>query len=280
MSSTIYPNVVTGYTDPATEEFVEHGPPGVGETNGASTIYPNVVTGYTDPDTGEFIEHGPTDILDVSIGEVTSGPVAEVTNTGTGSEPIFNFVLPQGPAFTIDGEVETVDDLPAEGEYGDNLIVTETGQLYSWDVETESWVSQGTIVGPKGDAATIGIGTVITGPEATVVNVGTIHNAILDFTIPTSTINIDLDTSIENGTITPTTAIYTEFVDAPNIVTRNLPDPTVSNKGNIIIIRNNSIAEPITLFGKINKTTLGSLDIQASSSIQLQSNGTGWYKIN
>ena len=59
--------------------------------------------------------------------------------------------------------------------------------IYIWDANNSAWVDNGQIQGPQGEAGQIEIGTVETGAPGTaasVTNVGTAENAILNFVIP------------------------------------------------------------------------------------------------
>lgn len=85
------------------------------------------------------------------------GTDATVTNSGSTSAAIFNFVIPRGAK----GDKGSKGDTGPQGEKGDT--------------------------GSQGPAATIGVGTVITGEPGTnvsVTNSGTSSAAIFDFTIP------------------------------------------------------------------------------------------------
>ncbi len=123
-------------------------------------VIPRGATGLDGPagETGETGPTGPTGTAaTIRIGTVTTGDPndpADVTNSGTDEDAVFDFVIPRG-ATGLDG--------PA-GETG------ETGPT-----------------GPTGTAATIRIGTVITGDPGTpaeVTNSGTEEDAVFDFVIP------------------------------------------------------------------------------------------------
>ena len=87
----------------------------------------------------------------IEIGEVTSGEAASVTNTGDEHNAVLKFVLPKGDK----GDTGAAG---AQGEQGPQ--------------------------GPEGKAATISVGEVTTGDEASVSNSGTASAAVLDFVIP------------------------------------------------------------------------------------------------
>ena len=99
----------------------------------------------------------------IQVGSVTSGTTASVTNSGTESAAILDFVLPKGDKGDK-GETGDKGDTGAKGDTG------ETGAA-----------------GTPGAAATIQVGTVTTGApgtQASVTNSGTANAAVLDFTIP------------------------------------------------------------------------------------------------
>lgn len=118
-------------------------------------------------DTGAVGKEGPTGptgpqgdtgkAATISVGSVTSGDTAAVTNSGTESDAVLDFILPKGD----------------KGDPGPQGPTGETGST-----------------GPQGEpgkAATIKIGTVTTGDAATpasVTNSGTDGAAVLDFVIP------------------------------------------------------------------------------------------------
>lgn len=84
----------------------------------------------------------------ITIGSVSSGQTASVTNSGNANAAIFDFVLPKG-----DKGADGKDGAPGEQ-------------------------------GPAGTAATITVGTVTSGAEASVTNAGDSTNAILNFVLP------------------------------------------------------------------------------------------------
>ena len=90
----------------------------------------------------------------VTIGEVTAGDIAKVTNVGTNHDAILDIVLPKG----------------AKGEKGDTGIQGVPG-------------IQGP-PGPNGITPTITIGKVVEGEKVNIVNVGTSTDLILDITMP------------------------------------------------------------------------------------------------
>lgn len=150
----------------------------------------------------------------VTVGTVTTLPAgsnATVTNTGTITDAVLDFGIPQGVAGQngqdgtdgrdgtdgTDGQsatvsVGTVSTLPA----GSNATVTNTGT--SLNAVLDFGIPQGVAGqngtngtngqdGADGQSATVSVGTVTTlpaGSSATVVNSGTSLNATLDFGIP------------------------------------------------------------------------------------------------
>lgn len=103
----------------------------------------------------------------ISIGEVKSGLIAEVTNTGTSNDAIFNFVLPKGDkgdpgepgekgadgtGVNILGTYESEEILKENhptGNIGDAYMIG--GSLYVWSVNDNTWINVGNIKGEKGD---------------------------------------------------------------------------------------------------------------------------------
>lgn len=95
---------------------------------------------------------------------------------------------------TVLGIVDSESDIPEqEYNYGDAYLVGEEEPydiyIFTRDDEDGEFVNMGplSIIGPKGPAGTITIGTVTTGnagTNASVTNVGTQTDAILNFTIP------------------------------------------------------------------------------------------------
>lgn len=128
---------------------------------------------------------------------VTSGTAigSLITQTGPKGEP-----GKDGTGVTILGSYSTLEELKTAhpiGNIGDAYMIATN--LYVWSAISNDWIDVGGIQGPKGDAgpkgekgedgeaATISIGTVITGEagtSASVTNSGTDSNAILNFTIP------------------------------------------------------------------------------------------------
>ena len=173
-------------------------------------------------DTGELVVG--------TVTTVTHGNSATVTNAGTSTDAILNFVIPAGPAATIAvGDVDTV-------LYGNPLTVTNSGTTSSavFDFEIPAGRAATIAVGdvddvlygnpptvtnsgntsdavfdfeiPAGRAATLAVGTVTTvvdGEPATVVNSGNTSDAVFDFEIPAgprSTITIGTVDDVDFGT--------------------------------------------------------------------------------
>lgn len=105
----------------------------------------------------------------IEIGSVVSGDEVSVTNVGTESSAILNFVLKQG-------------------EIGPSNILSigsvESGDTASATIIGDSPNQTLNLVLPKGDTGEISIGEVTKGDEASVTNVGTTTDAILDFVLP------------------------------------------------------------------------------------------------
>ena len=122
----------------------------------------------------------------VQVGTVTSGATASVTNSGTSSAAVFDFVLPKGE----DGASGTVISnvvVSVDGTY--SATPTATGSV-SGDTLTLGFTGLRGASGDKGEegaAATVTVGSVTTGEAgtgATVTNSGTTAAAVLDFAIP------------------------------------------------------------------------------------------------
>ncbi len=145
----------------------------------------------------------------IEVGTVTvgaPGTLPLITNVGTDTAAILNFVIPTGPQ-GIQGPIGPIGPQGIQGDIG---AVGPTGPSGA--------------PGADGIAATIEIGTVTTGDTASVTNVGTNTAAVLDFVLPlpteTTPAYIDLQnttasaiaapgniplTSLRNNEITPLT---------------------------------------------------------------------------
>ena len=118
--------------------------------------------------------------------------------------------------------------------------------------------------GPKGEAATIELGTVTTGAAGTdviITNSGNEHNAVFNFTIPRGDKGLPGDdfqifdnvaamkanTSLENGMLAETKGYYTENDGgSANYIIRTKSNSDIEDNGLIIFLQNNLVAELIT----------------------------------
>ena len=105
---------------------------------------------------------------------------------------------PQGEGLTVTGYIDVPGPPVTPGTEQGDLIIDSDGIGWFWetDVDPASWVSVGSIQGPKGDtgetgetglAATITVNSTTTsapGTPANVINSGTTSAAVLNFTIP------------------------------------------------------------------------------------------------
>ena len=114
-----------------------------------------------------------------------------------------------GSGLNIIGELTSESELPAEGKSGDAYLIN--GQLYVYvgsggNVSSNpKWSNVGTIKGDKGDAATIKVGSVVSGDVAKITNSGTSSAAIFDFVLPkgdAATIKVGTVTEGESAKIT------------------------------------------------------------------------------
>ena len=129
----------------------------------------------------------------VQVGTTTTGAPgtnASVTNTGTESNAVLNFVIPAG-ATGADGTAATVQvGTTTTGAPGTNASVTNTGTesnaVLNFVIPAGATGANGTD-GADGTAATVQVGTTTTGApgtNASVTNTGTESNAVLNFVIP------------------------------------------------------------------------------------------------
>lgn len=167
-------------------------------------------------------EKGNTPTIAIGTVESTTGN-PEVTNSGTNTGAIFNFKLPKGDkgdkgdtgatgeSFRIIATLDNTNQLPTPTESirsNAYLIPDEENENHLWVITGDTtllWTDAGQIQGVKGEqgpqgpagtpgtngtngtAATVSIGSVTTlqpNASATVTNVGTANNAILNFGIP------------------------------------------------------------------------------------------------
>ena len=138
----------------------------------------------------------------IQVGSTTTGAPgtnASVTNTGTDSNAVLNFVIPAGAtgangATGADGTAATVQvGTTTTGTPGTNASVTNTGTesnaVLNFVIPAGATGANGAdgATGADGTAATVQIGTTTTGApgtEASVTNTGTESNAVLNFVIP------------------------------------------------------------------------------------------------
>ncbi|HQC78728.1 MAG TPA: hypothetical protein PLH92_18655, partial [Mycobacterium sp.] len=157
----------------------------------------------------------------ISIGTVSAGSSASVTNVGTSGEAVLDFTLPKGDKGDTGntGSAATVAvGSVSTGSAGSSASVTNTGTsaaaVLDFAIPRGDTGSKGD-KGDTGSAATISVGTVSTGnagSSASVTNTGTAGAAVLDITIPRgdkgdkgdtgSTGNTGAAASIAVGTVT------------------------------------------------------------------------------
>lgn len=153
----------------------------------------------------------------IAVGTTTAGAAPAVTNSGTSSAAVFNFVLQKGDkgdagsGVTIKGTLAgTATALPASPAAGDMYIlgtpvptaapspaigVKADGDGITWT--GAAWTNVGPIKGPKGDTgatgnagtnATVSVGTVTTGAAGSAVVItdgdASANGVILNMTIP------------------------------------------------------------------------------------------------
>lgn len=132
----------------------------------------------------------------ITVGDVTTGAPgtdAEIVNTGTSLDAVFDFDIPRGDK----GEAATVTvGDTSTGAPGTDAAVMNTGDQYAavldFDIPRGDVGPQGDqgiqgLKGDKGDAATIAVGDVAASPpgsEPSVTNTGTSGDAVLDFVFP------------------------------------------------------------------------------------------------
>ena len=135
----------------------------------------------------------------VQVGTTTTGAPgtnASVTNTGTESNAVLNFVIPAGAtgangATGADGTAATVQvGTTTTGAPGTNASVTNAGTesnaMLNFVIPAGATGANGA-TGADGTAATVQVGTTTTGApgtSASVTNTGTESNAVLNFVIP------------------------------------------------------------------------------------------------
>ena len=135
----------------------------------------------------------------VQVGTTTTGAPgtnASVTNTGTESNAVLNFVIPAGAtgatgangATGADGTAATIQvGTTTTGTPGTNASVTNTGTDSNAVLNFVIPAGATGAAGVAGTAATVQVGTTTTGApgtNASVTNTGTDSNAVLNFVIP------------------------------------------------------------------------------------------------
>ena len=172
----------------------ETGPAGpTGATGATGATGPQGPQGPAGP-TGATGATGPAGTAaTIEIGTVTTGAPgtpASVTNTGTDTDAIFNFVIPQGPA----GATGATGPQGPAGPTGATGATGATGPQGPQGPQGPAGPTGSTgatgATGPAGTAATITVGTVTAGAPGTppsVTNSGTENAAVFDFVLPTGT---------------------------------------------------------------------------------------------
>lgn len=134
----------------------------------------------------------------ISVGTTTSGDPGEqasVTNSGTSSDAVFNFVIPRGEQGTPGNDGITPEISAGKtvtGNPGTSASVvkdstsTESNVIFNFTIPRGDKGEQGN-PGPQGQSATIEVGSTVTGQpgsKASVTNSGTSSAAVFNFTIP------------------------------------------------------------------------------------------------
>lgn len=161
----------------------------------------------------------------ISVGTTTTGDPggsASVTNSGTSSDAVFNFVIPRGQQGTPgqDGITPTISaGTTTTGDSGTNASVTkdpsstESEAIFNFTIPRGDKGDTGE-TGPQGSAATVSIGKTTTGnpgTSASVTNSGTSSEAVFNFTIPKG------DTG-SPGAKGDTGAVFTPSVSSEGII--------------------------------------------------------------
>jgi hypothetical protein len=96
----------------------------------------------------------------MEVGTVTTGAAgseASITNSGTDSQAVLDFTIPQGiqgvrgpmgPGLRIQGFVDTEADLPTSARQGDIWFAVDTRDGFVWNARTQQWVNVGPIQQP------------------------------------------------------------------------------------------------------------------------------------
>ena len=116
----------------------------------------------------------------IAVGTVTGGDEAAVTNSGTTSAAVFDFVLPKGDKGDDgdDGAAATIS--VGSVSSGSTASVTNSGTS---SAAVFDFVLPKGDAGAAGSAATIAVGTVTSGSTASVTNSGTSSAAVFDFVL-------------------------------------------------------------------------------------------------
>lgn len=202
--------------DPSGNDFYNAGP--IQGPTGATGP-----TGPTGP-TGSAGALGPTGAQGIDGAEGPTGPTGPTGATGPDSTvpgPT-GPTGPQGASIVLLGSVETVGDLPADGNsINDAYVVSALGDLYVWD--GIQWNSVGQIVGPTGPTGATGQ-TGVTGPTGATGPQGTAirlyGSVIAETNLPTTTANVTYTVTLEStdagvryhmdGRPVPTLFLHTE----------------------------------------------------------------------
>lgn len=132
--------------------------------------------------TGATGATGPANTL--TVGSVATGSPAQVTITGTAPNQTIDFVFPEGHWWTGAGNPGTISAALNGDLYLDN---TGTGNV--WQLQSGTWVSQGSLLGPTGPTGATGpanslsIGTVTSGASPSATITGTAPNQTLNLTL-------------------------------------------------------------------------------------------------
>lgn len=141
----------------------------------------------------ETIKGDKGDAATISVGTVTTGEAgtsASVTNSGTSTDAVFDFIIPKGQKGDkgdpgVQGEKGDKGDKGDPGTQGEKGDTGEQG--IKGDKGDKGEKGDTGSKGDKGDGATITIGTVTTGAagtSASVTNTGTSSDAVFNFIIP------------------------------------------------------------------------------------------------
>jgi hypothetical protein len=144
----------------------------VGDTGPTGAQGPAGATGATGAkgDKGDTGSQGPTGATGLTGPAGTTGPQGPQGTQGptgnTGPQG------PAGPPLNVLAPVATEEDLPAEGDEGDAIVVTATGEMWTWHVD--DWEPVGQFRGPAGATGSTGPAgaTGATGAQGPIGNTG------------------------------------------------------------------------------------------------------------